>query len=286
MCGVAGYSFVPGFEVDLQQVTRLLLAGLAERGEDACGYAWREPGHSAHVVKHPLPPLEFLESIAAEVPVRGREGIIHIRDFTKGRPAHHGNNHPIIHGAITGIHNGIIQNDDELFERHERDRALPGMTVDSEAVFMLLDEHDGNIQAAANELCGSYCALWFDSRRPQEGVNVMRGKARPLAIATGDGFVLVASTIHALEFTLKGLGLTARIRRVSSGVHFRMLDGRVVGRTRIQVTPFEEAKTFRYTRDVAHAVAARLHVLDQLRRRGRERSELVQSEDLPPAIGA
>lgn len=279
MCGVAGYSFASGTEVDFALVTRLLLAGLAERGEDACGYAWRIPGATPTVVKQPLPPLSFLTTIDVKIPAGAREGMIHIRDFTKGRPAHHGNNHPIIHGAVTGIHNGIIQNDDELFVAQSRERALPGMTVDSEAVFMLLDALDGDVQAVARELVGSYCAMWFDDRRPDDGLFVLRGRARPLAVATGPGFTLVASTTQALQFALDGLGLHGRIRKVTAGTTFQLIDGEIVHQRRIRVTPFREARTFSYTWDIAHAVAARAHLLAHLRSRH-------TGDSLPPAMGA
>ena len=62
-----------------------------------------------------------------------------MRDYTKGHPTILANNHPIRHGAVVGIHNGIIVNDDELFAGHGIERAEPEMTVDSEAIFALVD---------------------------------------------------------------------------------------------------------------------------------------------------
>ena len=37
-----------------------------------------------------------------------------MRDYTKGHPSIAANNHPVQHGPVVGIHNGIIVNDDEL----------------------------------------------------------------------------------------------------------------------------------------------------------------------------
>ena len=49
------------------------------------------------------------------------------------------NNHPIRHGSVVGIHNGIIENDDALLARYGIERAEPQMTVDSEAIFALME---------------------------------------------------------------------------------------------------------------------------------------------------
>ena len=37
-----------------------------------------------------------------------------MRDYTKGHPSISANNHPVRHGAVVGIHNGHIDNDDAL----------------------------------------------------------------------------------------------------------------------------------------------------------------------------
>ncbi len=42
MCGIAGLSIAPGVEIDATATARLLLAGLAERGQDATGYAFHD----------------------------------------------------------------------------------------------------------------------------------------------------------------------------------------------------------------------------------------------------
>ena len=44
MCGIAGYSLDQNTDIDTSVLTKLLLAGLAERGEDASGYAFRHDG--------------------------------------------------------------------------------------------------------------------------------------------------------------------------------------------------------------------------------------------------
>ena len=64
---------------------------------------------------------------------------MHVRDYTKGHPTVLANNHPIRHGSVVGIHNGIIVNDEEILARYAIERAEPEMTVDSEAIFALME---------------------------------------------------------------------------------------------------------------------------------------------------
>ena len=54
---------------------------------------------------------------AVELPSGVTEALVHVRDFTKGHPTLLANNHPIRHGSVVGIHNGVIDNDEELFAR-------------------------------------------------------------------------------------------------------------------------------------------------------------------------
>ena len=113
-----------------------LLAGIAERGADAVGYAHRSPDDAYPVVtKQRTPASQLLERI--DVPQAATELLVHVRDYTKGHPSIAANNHPVRHGPVVGIHNGIILNDDELLAPHSCARCEPRMTVDSEAIFCL-----------------------------------------------------------------------------------------------------------------------------------------------------
>src|SRR5438094_360077 len=65
----------------------------------------------------------LLDQVA--VPEDVTEALVHVRDYTKGHPRIEANNHPIRHGAVVGVHNGIIFNDDELMTAHGFERAEP-----------------------------------------------------------------------------------------------------------------------------------------------------------------
>src|SRR5205823_8833693 len=195
MCGIAGYSLGRGSAVDRTLAAQALLAGIAERGADAVGYAHRAGGEAVTIVKHRSGASQLPEQIA--VPADTRQALLHVRDYTKGHPSIEANNHPIRHGAVVGIHNGIIFNDEEILDCHGFAREKPEMTVDSEAIFALAEHAHGSARAL-EELRGSMACAWLDERRPDH-VFVARGVARPLWIGTARQERFFASTAQALE---------------------------------------------------------------------------------------
>ena len=136
MCGIAGYSLGNGSEVSRTLSAQALLAGIAERGADAVGYAYRAESTVA-VHKQQTGASALLDCVA--LPDTTDEVLLHVRDYTKGHPSIVANNHPIRHGDVVGVHNGIIANDDDLLAHHGLEREQPEMTVDSEAIFALVD---------------------------------------------------------------------------------------------------------------------------------------------------
>ena len=176
MCGIAGYSLSGSSSVDRTLSAQSLLAGIAERGADAVGYAHRGPSGPVEVHKQRSGASELLDQIT--IPTEAVEALVHVRDYTKGHPSIAANNHPVRHGPVVGIHNGIITNDDELLERHHCARAEPQMTVDSEAIFAVAAHSRSNARAL-EELEGAMAAAWLDEREP-ELVHLARGTGRPL----------------------------------------------------------------------------------------------------------
>src|SRR3954465_16039571 len=150
MCGIAGYSVRTGSGLDRTLAAQALLAAIAERGADAVGYAYRRP-HEAYatVVKQRTPAAQLLDR--GSVPDEVDQLLVHVRDYTKGHPSIAANNHPVRHGPIVGIHNGIITNDDALLAPRSCPRSEPRMTVDSEAIFAIA-AHSRNDARALDHL--------------------------------------------------------------------------------------------------------------------------------------
>ena len=230
MCGIAGYSLSPKSPIDRTVVARALLAGIAERGGDAAGFAHR--GHSAAVTVHKqrTGASELLDLI--DVPRSAIQLLVHVRDFTKGHPSLGANNHPIRHGAVVGIHNGTIVNDDELFARKAIERAVPGMTVDSEIIFALAERSRGRTARALEQLVGSMATAWLDEGRPE--LLLARGMGRPLWTGTARGAFFFASTRVALELVAQYAALELRLREFPLGTVVAVDDGKVVARERFR----------------------------------------------------
>jgi glucosamine 6-phosphate synthetase-like amidotransferase/phosphosugar isomerase protein len=217
--------------VERTLAAQALLAAIAERGADAVGYAYRAPGETyATVVKQRTPASELLDRVT--VPEAATQLLVHVRDYTKGHPSIAANNHPVRHGPVIGIHNGIITNDDELLAPHSCARSDPRMTVDSEAIFALA-AHSRNDARALERLRGAMATGWLDEREPNV-LFLARGSGRPLWLGEGREGVFFASTRLALEVVERYAGVRLRKREVREGTWLAVREGEVRKRERFR----------------------------------------------------
>jgi glutamine phosphoribosylpyrophosphate amidotransferase len=216
--------------VDRTLAAQALLAGIAERGADAVGFAHRKADGSVGVTKLRGGASALLDEL--HVPAVATQVLIHVRDYTKGHPEIEANNHPIRHGSVVGIHNGIIQNDDDLLARYGLERAEPQMSVDSEAIFALM-EHRRHDPRALSEMRGAMAAAWIDER---DGATLFlaRGRLRPLWLGrTGEGLYF-ASTRRALAIAAAALRNRLDVRELREGRLLDVVEGRVVRQRRFR----------------------------------------------------
>src|SRR5438034_2730674 len=231
MCGIAGYSLSLRSGVDRTLAAQALLAGIADRGADAVGYAYRGGQDEYPVVtKQRTPASRLLDRIT--VPAHADELLIHVRDYTKGHPSIPANNHPVRHGPVVGIHNGIIVNDDEILCEFDCARSEPRMTVDSEAI-LALAAHSRADASAFEQLRGAMATAWFDERAP-DVLYLARGAHRPLWIGRGLGEVVFASTKHALEVVERYARVKLRKQEVREGTFVAARDGEIVREERFR----------------------------------------------------
>lgn len=230
MCGIAGFDLSPHSTLSRTLAAQALLAGIAERGADAAGYAVRSERSAVTVTKLRGGAAALIEAIS--IPASTDTVLLHVRDFTKGHPGIEANNHPIRHGSVVGIHNGVIENDDAVLARHRLDRAEPEMTVDSEAIFALM-HHLRHEPRALSELRGTMAAAWLDERDPDR-LFLARGSSRPLWIGQTGSETFFASTRRALAMVEATLGLRLRARMVREGRLLEIADGSVVRKRRFR----------------------------------------------------
>lgn len=212
-------------------VARALLTGIAERGADAAGYAYRTAAGRVAVHKQRSGATALLERIRVQEDVS--QLLLHVRDHTKGHPSLAANNHPIRHGAVVGVHNGVIDNDDALFGEYRIDRAEPGMTVDSEIIFALAEVSRGATAAALEQLYGTMATAWLDEGRPE--LIVARGLGRPLWLGKGKHEVVFASTRLALDLVESYAGIKLRKSELAEGTLLAVEHGKLVANESFRV---------------------------------------------------
>ena len=196
MCGIVGYT-------GNKNATEVLIQGLKSleyRGYDSAGVAVF-CGNEIKTVKE-KGRLKNLKKMLLETPVEGNIGIGHTRWATHGAPSDI-NSHPHTsqNGKIAVVHNGIIENYEEL-------RAMlisKGYTfkseTDTEVIPHLIDMYyDGDVfcavKKAVSHLDGSY-ALGVISEYEADRIIAVRNHS-PLIIGAGDGANFIASDIPAI----------------------------------------------------------------------------------------
>lgn len=198
MCGIAGFSIADKDhrQINSRQLSRQLLMQIIERGRDATGAAWSQQTEDELAVwytKAAVPASQFLDSLD-EMPQFTRNAILHTRWATQGHPNNNDNNHPIVVPNIVGVHNGVIQNDDEIFRDLGCERLAQ---VDSEAIFRLIAEHD-NPLPHLHKLRGRAAIAWFKADDPTN-LHIARLEGSPLWVGeTYNGSLIFASTQHHL----------------------------------------------------------------------------------------
>ena len=217
MCGIVGY-------VGPKQAAPIILEGLSKleyRGYDSAGIAVRNGEALAEVVKSTGKLKNLSEKTDGGHALQGRCDIGHTRWATHGDPTQT-NAHPHVSGnctgsasgpvesTVVGVHNGIIENYQELKEKLLKNGYEFYSQTDTEVVIKLVDYYYkkykvGPIDAMAKTMVrvrGSY-ALELMFRDYPDTIWVAR-KDSPMIIGVGEGETYAASDVPAiLKYTNK-----------------------------------------------------------------------------------
>jgi glucosamine--fructose-6-phosphate aminotransferase (isomerizing) len=188
-----------------RDVAAILIAGLKAleyRGYDSAGLALLTDAPALERVRTRGKVIE-LERLHAREPIAGCTGIAHTRWATHGAP-NTVNAHPIIsRGNVAVVHNGIIENHDEL--RAEL-RALGyefTSDTDTEVIAHLIEHLQAGgadllaaVQQAVKRLRGAYAIAAISRREPGRVIGARRGS--PMVVGLADGEHFIASDVHAL----------------------------------------------------------------------------------------
>ena len=168
---------------------------------------------------------EFLRHRGGVLPETTPAMLLHTRYATHGGVDVRSNNHPIQHGNILGIHNGVLQNHRELLAANG---VTPDTDVDSEAIMALLDPGHAHPSEVLGALRGDAAIAWLDLREP-EVLHLARVSGRPICVAqTTGGSLLMASTMHALDDAARECRLKLDFREeIPDAKYLRVVDGMI-----------------------------------------------------------
>lgn len=197
MCGIVG-------AVAQRDVAEILINGLHRleyRGYDSAGVAVVDPNHELHRVRC-LGKVKALDEAVAVKPLIGGTGIAHTRWATHGEPSE-ANAHPHTSGNFAVVHNGIIENHEELRELLKSRGYVFNSQTDTEVIAHLVEWEMRSastlleaIQKTVKQLTGAYGMVVLDREHPEHLVAARSGS--PLVIGLGIGENFLASDQLAL----------------------------------------------------------------------------------------
>src|ERR671935_1522502 len=200
MCGIVGY-------VGPREALPLLMSGLRRleyRGYDSAGVAVQQNGTLE--VMRAEGKLDNLASVVSTHPAAGHTGIGHTRWATHGRPSEQ-NAHPHVDcGGVTAvIHNGIIENFEELKEPLVATGHRFASETDTEVAVHMLEEELGKGRtldeaalAVLPKLEGAAALAFVSARDPGKIVAARISNAGGVIVGYGDGENFIASDAPAL----------------------------------------------------------------------------------------
>lgn len=197
MCGIVG-------AVAQRDVAEILVDGLHRleyRGYDSAGIAVVNDDHQMQIVRR-VGKVKALDEAIENHPISGGTGIAHTRWATHGEPSET-NAHPHRSGKIAVVHNGIIENYEELREVLKNRGYQFQSQTDTEVIAHLVEwelRHSASlleaVQKAVVQLRGAYGTVVMNEDQPEYLIVARSGS--PLVIGLGVGENFLASDPLAL----------------------------------------------------------------------------------------
>jgi len=196
MCGIVG-------AIGSKNATSIILDGLKKleyRGYDSAGIAVIERGKFRTVKEEGK--IVRLESALKHEKISAEIGIGHTRWATHGRPSKQ-NAHPHASSKVCLVHNGIIENYQELRESLKKSGAKFVSETDSEVVPYLLEKNlektsdiKKSLIATAKEIHGTFALAIMFKENPEVIAVAKRGS--PLVLGLGEDENYIASDYYAI----------------------------------------------------------------------------------------
>ncbi len=247
MCGIVGFT-------GHRQAAPVLLDGLSKleyRGYDSAGLAVQQPGGTAMIVKAKGRLKVLADKTEQGATMPGTCGVGHTRWATHGEPSElNAHPHESDDGLVVGVHNGIIENYQELKEKLLRKGYTFYSGTDTEVAIKLVDYYYKKyahtpvdaINHAMVRMRGSYALALMFKDYPEE-IYAAR-KDSPMVIGIADGESYLASDVPAiLKYTrnVYYIGNLELARLQKGKVTFFNLDGDEIQKDLVEITWNAEA---------------------------------------------
>ena len=204
MCGIVGYT-------GTRPVTDILIRGLRRleyRGYDSTGVAlFRSGAIEIRKASGKLVNVEKILEGEPELKQVARCGIGHTRWATHGKPTTQ-NAHPHRVGHVVLVHNGIIENYQEIRDRIVASGRKPVSETDSELFgFLVLDRMEKGkdlvsaVRESFSELHGQCSVVVISEREPGKVVGVRNGSPLVAAVDPEGGAILASDAQPLIEYT-------------------------------------------------------------------------------------
>jgi glucosamine--fructose-6-phosphate aminotransferase (isomerizing) len=214
MCGIVGY-------IGGKDATPIILNGLRKleyRGYDSAGIAVLD-GEKKIEVRREAGKLDNLCGLVEREPIAGKVGIGHTRWATHGEPSAR-NAHPHLGttGRIVIVHNGIVENYQELQDDLRSEGVEFNSDTDTETIVHLIERYyaiskdlEKSVRQTLQLIRGAHGVVVLSSDEPDKIIAARIGNAGGVVIGYGENEMFVASDIPAiLEQTRKMAFLESR----------------------------------------------------------------------------
>lgn len=235
MCGIFGISYGEGGPASEDwtpnEFMQIMFPAIVHRGPHAYGWMWYDGSdiwYQKFEGRADTP--EALDTMAIDNESEVKWMVCHVRYATHGSPENLLNNHPLQHGNIIGVHNGVIRNYQEILDVTGRDN--PETEVDSESIFAAID-HYGH-RAGLRKINGDMVAVYANTQKPNT-LHIARTHGRPLEMCrsnngstffASEGGVIDATGITHSPFSGVSMNRLLRVRggKITERITFRQYD--------------------------------------------------------------
>lgn len=242
MCGIAGIAYTERSKEledwSPQETAQLLFPALRHRGPHAFGWmAYDGDELTYDTFTGDVGKLSNLDKV--HVPDDARWMVLHVRWATHGDVGNQHNNHPILHGNILGVHNGVLRNEDKILDVTGRE--YDDAEVDSEAIFAAVNKWGH--REGLRKIEGDMATVYTRADHP-DYLYFAKSHGRPLVFARTRAGSLVWASERKILHEVFGYDLT-NIRELNERQLVRVADAKV--RESCQYAPDPPVSTRRWS---------------------------------------